>query len=120
MFPSCPRCDQGIEKFCAVWEHKIRCKNFLRDLTFDPRPPEVFFVTRLPKGLLHPPLIFYTEHMIPLYLLPVYRYGPPQSIDTKMSTIELHMTLLVKYLKAQATIPYFNFHFFTHLLIFAV
>ena len=25
---------QGIEKNVAVWEHKIRCKNFLRDLRF--------------------------------------------------------------------------------------
>ena len=46
-------------------------------------------------GLLQPPpWIFYTECLIPLYLLPVYRYWPPLSTDTKMSTIELHMTSL--------------------------
>ena len=28
------RLHQGIEKFLAVWEHTLRCKNFLRDLTF--------------------------------------------------------------------------------------
>ena len=26
--------EQGIENFFAVWEHKLRCKNFLRDLMF--------------------------------------------------------------------------------------
>ena len=25
---------QGIEKFFTVWKHKVRCKNFLRDLKF--------------------------------------------------------------------------------------
>ena len=55
---------------------------------FNPRPPEVFFVAS------PPPWIFYTERLIPLYLLPVYRYEPPLSIDTFMSTIDLHMTSL--------------------------
>ena len=65
-------------------------------MSFNPRLPEVFYVTRPPKGVLlqPPPWIFYTERLIPLYLLPVCRYGPPISIDTKMSTIELHMTSL--------------------------
>ena len=46
------------------------------------------------EGMLlqSPPRIFYTERLIPLYLLPVYRYGPPLSIDTIMSTIKFHMT----------------------------
>ena len=63
---------------------------------FNPSPSEVSFVICPPKGglLRPPPWIFYTECLIPLYLLPVYRYGPPLSIDTKMSTIELHMTSL--------------------------
>ena len=62
----------------------------------NPLPPSVFFVTRPPKGRLlqPPPGIFYTERLIPLYLLPVYSYGPPLPIDTKMSTIKLHMTSL--------------------------
>ena len=66
-------------------------------ITINPRPPEVFLVTRPPKGggvVAIPSLDFYTERLIPLYLLPVYRYGPPLSIDTKMSTIELHVTSL--------------------------
>ena len=59
------------------------------------RPPEVFSVTRPPEGVVEtPPRIFYAEGLIPLYLLPVYRYGPFLSIDTKLSTIELHMTSL--------------------------
>ena len=55
---------------------------YLMQLSVNPRPPEVFFVTRPPKvagGLLQPPpWIFYidTERLIPLYLLPVYySYG---------------------------------------------
>ena len=59
----------------------------------NPHPPKVFFVTRPQSnvGLLQPlPWIFYTEGLIPLYLLPEYRYGPLLSIDTKMSTIKLH------------------------------
>ena len=39
-----------------------------------------------------PPWIFFTERLISLYLLPVYRYGSLLSIDTKMSNIELDMT----------------------------
>ena len=56
----------------------------------------IFFVTRPPKGgcCNPPPWNFYTELLIPLYLLPAYRYGPPLSIDTNMSTIELHITSL--------------------------
>ena len=56
----------------------------------NPSPPEVFFVTPPLKGrvlLQPPPWIFYTECLILQYLLPVYRYGPPLSIDTTMSTI---------------------------------
>ena len=76
-------------KWCSL---VIQCK----PVSINPRPPEVSFVTRPPKrGLLQPPpWIFYTERLIPLHLLPVYRYGHPLSIDTKMSTIELHMTSL--------------------------
>ena len=33
-------------------------------------------------------------YLIPLYLLPVYRYGSLLSIDTRMSTFDLHMTSL--------------------------
>ena len=60
-------------------------------------PWGIFCNTSSEGGLLQPPpWIFYTERFIPLYLLPVYRYGHPlsHSIDTKMSTTELHMTSL--------------------------
>ena len=52
---------------------------------FNPRPPESFSVTRHPKvGLLQPPpWIFYMSRPIPVYLLPMYSYGSPLSIDTK-------------------------------------
>ena len=41
----------------------------------------------LPKGeLLQPLRIIYTEGLITLNLLPVYRYGHPLSIDIKVST----------------------------------
>ena len=51
----------------------------------------LLFVTRSPKGGCCNPLpgIVCTEQLIHLYLLPVYRYGPLLSIDTKMSTIKL-------------------------------
>ena len=58
-----------------------------------PRPQVFFCNTSSEGGLLQPPpWIFYTESLIPLHLLPVYRYGPPLFIDTKISTIELQMT----------------------------
>ena len=63
-----------------------------RKYVFNPRLPDVFFVTRPPKGggkvVATPPWNFRTERLIPLYLLPVYRYGPLLSIDTKMGTID--------------------------------
>ena len=54
-----------------------------------------FFVTRPLKRRIvaTSSQIFYTVRLIP-YLLPVYWYGLPLSIDTKTSTIELHMTSL--------------------------
>ena len=93
------------------------CENWV---WFNPRPPEVFFVTRPPKGggLLQLPLwIFYTERrLIPLYLLPLYRYGSPPSIYTKMSTIKLHMTSLWRY-KVSALSQiwlYWKLNFYVH------
>ena len=61
----------------------------------NPRLPEVFFVTRPLKGVVATRSLdfLYVTHDT-LYLLPVYRYVPPLSTDTKMSTIELHMTSL--------------------------
>ena len=55
---------------------------------FNPCSPEGFSQTYFPKGgLLQPPLwIINTEGHITLNLLPVYRYGRPLSIDTKIST----------------------------------
>ena len=58
------------------------------------RYSQVFFVTRPPKGGYCNPLDFLYVTLNTLYLLPVYRYGSPLCIDTKMSTIELHMTSL--------------------------
>ena len=66
----------------------------------NPHPPDVFFFKHILQSggggelLQLPPWVFYTERLIPLYLLPVYRYGPLLSIDTKISTIKLHMTSL--------------------------
>ena len=55
---------------------------------FNPCSPEGFSQTYFPKGgLLQSPLwIINTEGHITLNLLPVYRYGHPLSIDTKIST----------------------------------
>ena len=54
----------------------------------NPSSPERFFQTYCPKGgLLQPPLrIINIECHITLNLLPMYSYGPPLSIDTKIST----------------------------------
>ena len=65
-------------------------------------PPEVFYVTRPPKGLWHPlPGFSKRNSLYPckfLYLLPVYRYGHPLSIHNKLSTIKLHMTSLWRHI----------------------
>ena len=56
---------------------------------FNPCSPEGFSQAYFPKGggLLQPPLwIINTEGHITLNLLPMYRYGHPLSIDTKIST----------------------------------
>ena len=55
---------------------------------FNPCSPEGFPQTYFPKGgLLQLPLwIINTEGHITLNLLPVYRYGHPLSIDTKICT----------------------------------
>ena len=60
------------------------------DNIFNPCSPEGFSQTYFPKGggLLQPPplWIINTEGHITLNLLPMYRYGHPLSIDTKIST----------------------------------
>ena len=54
---------------------------------FNPCSPEGFSQTYFPKGgCCNPPWIINTEGHITLNLLPVYRYGHPLSIDTKIST----------------------------------
>ena len=73
----------------SFWYHLEECI-----FSFNPRPPEIFFVTR-PRGR-----IFYTERLKPLYLLLVYMYGLLLPIDTKMSTIEIHITLLCHVIKS--------------------
>ena len=57
-------------------------------LIVNPCSPEGFSQTYFPKGgLLQPPFwIINTEGHITLNLLPMYRYGHPLSIDTKIST----------------------------------
>ena len=53
----------------------------------NPCSPEGFSQTYFPKGgCCNPPWIINTEGHITLNLLPVYRYGHPLSIDTKIST----------------------------------
>ena len=53
----------------------------------NPCSPEGFSQTYFPKGgCCNPPWIINTEGHIALDLLPVYRYGHPLSIDTKIST----------------------------------
>ena len=53
----------------------------------NPCSPEGFSRTYFPKGgCCNPPWIINTEGHITLNLLPVYRYGHPLSIDTKIST----------------------------------
>ena len=65
------------------------------ELKINPRPSEVFFCNTSSKGgCCKPSLDFlYGTPDTPI-LLPVYRCGPPLSIDTKVSTIGLHMTSL--------------------------
>ena len=65
-----------------------RLKLYLDINTLNPCSPEGFSQTYFPKGgLLQTPLwIINTEGRITLNLLPVYRYGHPLSIDTKIST----------------------------------
>ena len=77
---------------CAADSHNRIChiglcaEGFL-DSNFNPCSPEGFSRTYFPKGgLLQPPWIINTEGHITLNLLPVYRYGHPLSIDTKIST----------------------------------
>ena len=56
--------------------------------SFNPCSPEGFSQTYFPKGgvVATPLWIINTEGHITLNLLPVYRYGHPFSIDTKIST----------------------------------
>ena len=62
---------------------------------FNPCIPEGFSPAYFPKGGCCNPLrIINTEGHINLNLLPVYRYGHPLSIDTKISTKLLRMTSL--------------------------
>ena len=69
---------------------KEELKYFFKLFSFNPCSPEGFSQTYFPKGgggLLQPPLwIINTEGHITLNLLPMYRYGHPLSIDTKIST----------------------------------
>ena len=57
-------------------------------LSINPFSPEGFSQTYFPDGgvVATPPWIINTEGHITLNLLPVYRYGHPLSIDTKIST----------------------------------
>ena len=57
----------------------------------NPRLPEPFFVTRLPKrGGYHPsPYFFFIEPPIPMMLVLEDRYESPLSIDTKKVPVAL-------------------------------
>ena len=60
----------------------------------NPRLPEPFFVTRLPKGgwLPPPPKIFAMKPPILMILVLEDRYEPLPSIDTKKVPVALHLT----------------------------
>ena len=70
------------------------CLISIQNLNFNRRSPELYFVTLPPKGdvVSNPSLDFLYGRLDTLYLLSVYRYEPPPSIDFNMSTIDLHMT----------------------------
>ena len=58
----------------------------------NPCHPEVFSVTRPPKGgLLQPPQDFFYNNVLYPCLLPMYSYESPISIETKIRTIRLRM-----------------------------
>ena len=54
--------------------------------SINPCYPEGFSQAYFPKGVVATPWIINTEGHITLNLLPVYRYGHPLSIDTKLRT----------------------------------
>ena len=76
------------KKKTSMWQANAFCRTSLVNADLNPCSPEGFSQTYFPKGgLLQPPLwIINTEGHITLNLLPVYRYGHPLSIDTKIST----------------------------------
>ena len=97
--------DEGLEivdqyKYLGViidsnlrWQEHVDnlCKRISMKLavlrTINPCSPEGFSQTHFPKGdCCNPPWIINTEGHITLNLLPVYSYGHPLSIDTKIST----------------------------------
>ena len=74
------------------WSEKLQ-------LSFNPRPPGPFSVTRPPKGgggccNPSPGFSIYNKRSLPLCLLPLYSYESLLSIDTKISTVRLRMTPL--------------------------
>ena len=65
----------------------LELKVVIPTCVINPCSPEGFSQTYFPKGgCCNPPWVINTEGHITLNLLPVYRYGHPLSIDTKIST----------------------------------
>ena len=60
--------------------------------SFNPRLPEPFFGTRLPKGGGYHPQIFAIKPPILMILVLEDRYESPLSIDTKNVPVALHLT----------------------------
>ena len=80
---------------CCLNCQKLHNTLRLRSFFVNPCSPEGFSQTYFPKGGCCTPLwIINTEGHITLNLLPVYRYGHPLSIDTKISTNHWCMTSL--------------------------
>ena len=80
-----------ISYYCDLYVLKIVHCNYKGILflcfSVNPCSPEGFSRTYFPKGgCCNPPWIINTEGHITLNLLPLYRYGHPLSIDTKIST----------------------------------
>ena len=84
------------ERFIAEWWRWVWMEALQLTTQLNPCPPDqgIFCSTSFEgRGLLQPPpWIFFTERLIPLHVY--LQYGPPLSIDTKMSTTERHMTSL--------------------------
>ena len=90
--------DQLLPSYNFLWQWYVRhlLFHFCQLWAIKPRPPEVFFVTRPPKGGCCNPLPGFSIRNA-WYPYIYYQYIGMDLLypfDTKMSTIELHMTSL--------------------------